>query len=130
MKILNLDSLAKVERAVTIDGVEHPVHEVSVQDFVDNLAAAEALEAVEATRTGAQKTRDGVELSIKTIVQSIPSLSKERVMKLGVSGMLIVLQFIRGEFDPELLKGAADQAAENAAAAVEGGSEGAEKKLT
>ena len=40
MKVLNLDGFAQVKRQMTLKGVNHDVLETSVQQFIDNLAAA------------------------------------------------------------------------------------------
>jgi hypothetical protein len=105
MKILNLDQFAVVTRQVKLGGVSHNVREVCVQDFVNNLTAAEQLEtAVAAAGENEEMSigliRKGIEDSIVAIRDSIPTLEEPQVRALGMTQMSALLQFIRGELDP------------------------------
>ncbi len=99
MKILNLDSYAAVKRQVTLAGVSHNVEELSVQQFIDNLAAAEELEA-EAAK-GDMPIGRGMQLSVEQAKKAVPTLSEDVLRALKMSQMAALLQFIRGELDPD-----------------------------
>lgn len=115
MKVLNIDSLVQVQRKVTVGGVSYAIEEIEVQKFIDNLAAAEALEA-------APGDPDTLSVSftkaVTSIQESIPTMPIEVIRKFKLSQMTAVLQFIRGEFNPEA----------EAAAAAAATSEGADAK--
>ena len=98
MQILNIDALTTVKRQVTIDAVQHDVCEISVQQFIDNLAANEKLEADNAAGVPLGKS---LELSIAAINESIPTLPEERIRKLPLEAMSTLMKFIRGDFDPQ-----------------------------
>jgi hypothetical protein len=100
MQILNLDSYAEVKRQITLKGVSHNVEEVSVQDFVNNYAAAEKLEQ---DHKDGVPMGEGVNLSVQAILASVPTLDRETVVALKMPQMAALLQFIRGELDPAVV---------------------------
>lgn len=108
MEILNLDNFAEVKRQVTIKGTSYDVLEISVQNFVNNLKAAELLD--EAVAAGKEPVVESIELSIRSIRASIPSMPEDVVRALGLSVMYKLLAFIRGELDPTVAQPAAPAA--------------------
>lgn len=104
MKILNIDQFASVKRQIVFKGVTHDVHEVSVQQFIDNLKAAEDLDKAGAEPDSLSKQ---LERSIAAIHDVIPTLSVEELRKLPIEAVATLLKFIRGEMDPD---GAANDA--------------------
>lgn len=108
MQILNLDPFTTVTRKVTINGVSHAVEELSVQQYIDNMSAAEALEKSGA-KVGAVAS---FEDAITSISQSIPTLSKEAIGKLKIPAMTAILDFIRGE-TPQQVASASDAEGES-----------------
>ncbi|MCY1200489.1 hypothetical protein D9M72_119190 [compost metagenome] len=117
MKILNLDQYAEVKRRVTLKGIKHDVEEVSVQDFVNNFAAAEKLEADHANGV---PMGEGVNLSVRAIMASVPTLDEATIRALKMPQMAALLQFIRGELDPEVAKDAPGAAPSEGEEAPEG----------
>jgi hypothetical protein len=97
MDILNIDALASPKRQVNIFGAKHDVLELSVQDFIDNLTAANKLEA--AKLSGPDEVIEGMRLSMDMIKRSVPSLSEAEVRRLNPVQIGVLLQFIRGELD-------------------------------
>lgn len=102
-KILNIDHFAQVKRQLSFKGKLHDVLEVSVQQFIDNLKAAEELEAsgqaAEDVRT--QRLSAAVETSVEAVMGSIPTLDEADLRKLPVEALHTILRFIRGEMDPD-----------------------------
>ena len=95
MKILNIDAFAKITRQISFGGKTHAIEEPSVQQFIDNLKAAELLE-----KEGEQdNVAKNFEQAIATIRQAIPTLRDADVRALKLPAMTAVLQFIRGEMD-------------------------------
>lgn len=128
MKILDIDSLATVTRQLKVKGVLHDVQEITVQQFIDSISAAAKLDALAAA---AEKGSNdpavyaaGVNESVKAITNAVPSLSDTDVRSMGLTAMMTMLSFIRGEFDPQPTATAAG------AQEGEGGGEAAEKKPT
>lgn len=106
MKILNIDAFAKVTRQISFNGKTHAIEEPSVQQFIDNLKAAEKLE-----KDGDQENiGKNFAQAIVAICQAIPTLPEAEVRALKLPAMTAVLQFIRGELDPDA--GAAEDSAE------------------
>lgn len=99
MKVLNLDGFAQVKRQLSLKGKSHDVLETSVQQFIDNLAAAEALEA-KGEKTPETLSRQ-VQASVDAILQSVPSMAREELVGLSIDALSTILKFIRGEIDPE-----------------------------
>lgn len=96
MKILNIDALVKTTRQVTLHGVTYDVEEIGVQQFIDNLKAAERLEAGGTKQSMSEAFQEAVE----SIKESIPSMPDEVLGKLKLPAALAILSFIRGEMDP------------------------------
>lgn len=119
MQILNIDDFARPKRALRIGGVDHPLRDLSVQQFIDNLKAAVELEQKVSENASVDLMIAELNRSVDMVVESIPSLSRETVA--GWSPDLIgeVLRFIRGELDTKV------KAAEQGVAPDQ---EGAEKK--
>lgn len=100
MKVLNLDGFAQVKRQLSFKGQSHDVLETSVQQFIDNLAAAEALEAK------GEKTPETLSAQIKqsvdAILASVPSMPPYELLALPIEALSAIMQFIRGELDPDV----------------------------
>lgn len=99
MKVLNLDGFAQVKRQLSLKGQNHDVLETSVQQFIDNLAAAEALESA------GEKTPDTlsrqVKASVDAILESVPSMDRADLVGLPIEALTAIMKFIRGEMDPD-----------------------------
>lgn len=119
-KILNIDQFAQVKRQLTYKGKTHDVLEVSVQKFIDNLAAAEKLEASSAApvEEKTQRLSDAVNASVLAVLDSVPTFPEADLRALPIDALHAILKFIRGEMDPDTSQADTDAA------------EGAEKKPT
>lgn len=108
MNILNIDGFAKTKREVVFAGVTYAVEELSVQQFIDNMKAAEEIEA-----SGVKSSvSESFEKAIASISESIPTLPVDVIRSMKLPVMTAILQFLRGDLE-----------------ATEGsGSEGAEEK--
>ena len=101
MKILNVDQYSSANRQITFAGQTYPVEEPNVQQFIDNLKAAEDLEKSEAKN---ESLSDSFEQAVKSIKQAIPSMPETVIRTLKISAITAILQFIRGELDPEAVQ--------------------------
>lgn len=111
MKVLNIDNFAQVKRQIVLKGVTHDVRETSVQQFIDNLKAAEDLEKVDTSAP--EKLSAQVERSVAAILDSIPTLKAEDLKGAPIDALTALLKFIRGEMDAD--------ATDETGAAQEGG---------
>lgn len=100
MKIFNVDKLVPKKRVLTIDGVQHPIRTLNVDEFITNLAAAEAL--AEEIKKGEADLRMSTQVkeSKAAIHEAVPTLSMERIGRLSIDALTAVLEFIRGDLDP------------------------------
>lgn len=98
MKILNIDDFAEVKRKITFKGVTHDVVETSVQQFINNLRAAEELEKAGGDMTPANLSSQ-IENSVTAICESVPTLKKEDLMPLKIEAIAAIMKFIRGDLD-------------------------------
>lgn len=94
MKLLNIDELSKVTRTLTIGGVEHPVIDMSVENFIETQKEAEKLEKSDSTVTH-------IEASVRMIVRAVPTLTEDQLKKLSLTQLGMILKFINGELDEE-----------------------------
>jgi len=109
-KIFNVDKFATPKRVLVIDGAQHPIKTLTVQAFIDNLQTAERL-AEEAKRGVADlRLSRQIEESVQAVAETVPSLPVERIRELRIEQLTAVLEFIRGDLDPN----------ENALAPAEG----------
>lgn len=99
MKVLNLDSFAQVKRQLQLGGKNHDVREVSVQQFVNNLKAAEDMESRGEKQPETLSAQ--VEASVAAILDSVPTLAREDLVALPIEALSAILKFIRGEMDPD-----------------------------
>lgn len=97
MEILNIDALAAPKRQLTLKGVSHEVLDLSVQDFIDNMTAANKLEA--SKLGGAEEAMESMRLSMIMIKRSVPTLGDAEIARLNPNQVGVLLQFIRGELD-------------------------------
>lgn len=98
MKVLNIDALAQVKRQIKMNGRDHDVVETSVQKFIDNLKAAENLEAA---RGEPLKLSEQMEKTIDTIIESVPTMPREDLTGKPMEMLTVILNFLRGELDPD-----------------------------
>lgn len=114
MKILDIDALKTVHRQVRINGKLHDVKETTVKQFIDSVAAAEELEKQQAQAdagqgmSGQAQLAKAVKDAAESITESIPTLTPQEVMDLGVSSMFVLMAFVRGEADPQPADAQAD----------------------
>jgi hypothetical protein len=94
MKILNIDDYAEANRKITIKGISYPIEEPTVQQFIDNMKAAELLESSGQPETMVRS----FEQAVVAVNQAIPSLPLQQIRELKLHAMTAILQFIRGEF--------------------------------
>lgn len=98
MKILNIDAFAEIKRQISFGGILYDLQETSVQDYINNLSAAEKLEATPASDR--EKAAAAFNEAVESILVAVPTMPREVVVKLKLPAMTAVLQFIRGEFEP------------------------------
>lgn len=115
MKIFNIDAFAQPKRAIEISGVKHPIRDLSVQQFIDNLKAAEELEGQ--IEKGTAVTTMIVELNraVDNVVECIPSLERSMVASWSPDLVAEVMRFVRGDMDKEIAADAAEGEQKNAA---------------
>lgn len=87
---LNLDEVSKGDRVVKIKGVEYPVIELSVGEFVETLKLGKKLETV-------TDPVDQFELNVSAIRKYIPTIPIEVLNGLSLDQLRALSDFARGE---------------------------------
>ena len=100
MQVLNIDNFAQVKRQLVFKGKTHDIIEVSVQDFIDNLKAAEELEG--SGDSAPEKLSQQMSNAVDAICKSAPTLPRDEFIKRPVEVLSAVLRFIRGEDEPNV----------------------------
>lgn len=95
MKILNIDDFAQIKREILLGGVAYAVEELSVQQFIDNMKAAEELEASGANTS----VSASFERAVTSVSQSIPTLPVDTIRALKLPVLTAVLKFLRGDLE-------------------------------
>jgi hypothetical protein len=90
-KLLNLDELATEEKVIKLDGIVHPMREMTVQEFINKAKAARGLGDQPAE---APKDIDAqIEAVIGMIDDAFPSIGKERLGRLSLPQLNAILEF-------------------------------------
>jgi hypothetical protein len=99
MKMLNLDALAsKSARGITLFGVDYPVKQMTVQDFIEANKEAELIEAVKGDASAS------LEATIRMLKRTIPTLPETEVRNMSLELLGFLVQFINGELEAEYAK--------------------------
>ena len=85
-KILNLNSLAKEEKILTIDGTSYPMKDMSVEDFIELTRRAEAVD---------KKEDVGLADKIDTVCISFPTCPKTVLRKRSLEELNAIVEFAR-----------------------------------
>jgi hypothetical protein len=108
-KVLNLDVLSpKSSRVLILSGVEYPLLEFSVEDYIETSLAIEQAEAAQPVAADAddatleQKARARFELFMTEIIKRIPTMSRDSLVKLSIEQLAAVHQFVNG-VDPDTI---------------------------
>ena len=97
MKFLNLDTFAKDERILTIDGVRHSMKEMSVSDYIELNNKAEEMDKGETV-----STVQSVEFMIDSITKIFPTLTVDILKQRSMGDLAYISSFARGELDAHL----------------------------
>ena len=96
-QILNIDSLATPMRVLTLGGVEYPVLDLTVENFIATSVSAERMKAAGAG--GVEQIKETIEM----LRRSIPTMPEGALEKLSIEKIGVVVQFVQGVLDPEIL---------------------------
>lgn len=88
-KILNIDSFAKDERSIKLDGVEYPITEMTVDNFIATSIQAQKLEGADLVQQ--------VEATIDMIRRSVPTIPAEVLRGVKLDHLQVITSFIRGD---------------------------------
>jgi hypothetical protein len=102
MKVLNLDSMVKVTKSVTLKGVEHEVKEMSVDDFVFANAEAKKLESIKAgDQTVGDQTVAMCESMVALLDRVIPTIGAQQLRGLSFNQLDALTAFVNGILEEE-----------------------------
>jgi len=90
-KILNIDTLTSDQRTLVLGGVEHPVVEMNVDNFIATTKAAEELQSTNAPLTAQ------VESAVSLIIRSVPTVSRDTLNKVPLRHLQTIVAFVRGD---------------------------------
>jgi hypothetical protein len=100
MKTLNLDALAKVELTVTLNGKDHQVKEMGVDDFIQASAEAEAMKSLDG-----DSLKENISATIKHLHRVLPTIPETEIRALSVSQLAALVAFVNGTLEDEKHKG-------------------------
>lgn len=89
-KILNIDSLKKEERIITLQGVSYPMKDMSVGDFIKVNQMAEAADAKENPTNS-----DRVTFLVESVAISFPTCPKEVLFDCSFEEINAIAAFAR-----------------------------------
>jgi len=103
-KVLNLDELeTAVEKSIQIDGNEHFMEPLTVEEFINNMKEIEAIQASGADMSASET----FERSLKMILRAFPTLKEDRVRKMRTHQVDALFAFVQGETEQEVERAAA-----------------------
>jgi len=88
--VLNLDTLAKEERLITLEGESYAMKEMSVEDFVNITKRAEEVE-----KKGEDTISKRIEFLVETVLISFPTCPKEVLVRQGLTKLNAIVDFAR-----------------------------------
>lgn len=86
-KVINLDALIPESHTIILDGVEHTVEAASVEAYLRVLKTRGRLKNVS---TEAEQ----VELAVEMIVVAVPTIQRERLMRLPIRALMAVAELV------------------------------------
>lgn len=86
-KVINLDALIPESHTIILDGVEHAVEAASVEAYLRVLKTRGRLKNVS---TEAEQ----VELAVEMIVVAVPTIQRERLMRLPIRALMAVAELV------------------------------------
>lgn len=92
MEFLNLDEISAPLRSIKLKGVDHPVKELDVDSFIDTMHDARELEKADPNDVTKQ-----IELTIKQIQRSVPSLTRKQLGELRPAQIRAINMFLQGQ---------------------------------
>lgn len=102
MKVLNLDQFATEKKSITLEGVEYPVKDMTVDHFIESNLAVREFEGLSEDQRKDPVTQLGA--TVKFILRCIPDLPEEKLRKLDIDRMSLIVQFINNELDEQKLR--------------------------
>jgi len=96
MEILNLDELAPIKRVVKLDGTDHQVKELSVEDWLASSAEAKRLE--EQTE---QEAVENIKSNIEHLQRVLPTIAAGRIAKLSFPQLIALIKFVNSEVEKQ-----------------------------
>lgn len=89
-KLLNLDDFQSAQKVLTLDGVQHEMREMTVQEFIDKASQARADQAA----AGEMTLEEQVEKAVEMIHDAFPTVTKERLRKLRMQQLTVLIDFV------------------------------------
>jgi hypothetical protein len=99
MKILNLDDLGATTRSVTLNGKDHAVKEMSVQDFILASQEAKRLEKLDENDFAAN-----LDASVKHLMRVLPTITEAELRALSMRQIGVLVSFVNGALEEEAQK--------------------------
>lgn len=104
-KIVNLDKLAtKRDKVVVLGGVEHPMKNLTVQDYVQQMKATQEIQNMVEEDNGIETTEKIMNLTIQALMFLFPTITKEQFESLNMDQLSAIRQLAdeyTGEDAPE-----------------------------
>jgi hypothetical protein len=107
-KFLNLDEVAAPAKTVKINGKEHPVLDMTVENFIETTRANASVK---------EATADvQFEQAVQMLQRFIPSIPKTELAQLSFEKLNVLMKFATGELEAEAKKADGDAIAAEGAA--------------
>lgn len=90
-KVLNLDELVKIRPSIQLEGAEHQMKLLSVEDFIS--ATKKAQDVAKAAEDG-ESQEATIEMLISTVTDSFPTLTEEKIKAMSFMQLNAVMTFI------------------------------------
>lgn len=95
-KTLNITTLAKSNKTVTLEGKEYKVIDMTVEDFVNAVAERDAAEEVKDEKKSAKEQIDEM---MTRLNKYIPDVPREVLLRCSIADLGTILAFVQGALD-------------------------------
>lgn len=95
-KYLNIDDLAPEPKILTLKGIEYPMHQISVGEFIEIMRGNE-----EEQNFSEAPLHEKIDMLITQIQRAFPTAPEEDLRGLSIDQLTVIFKFIQGTLEEE-----------------------------
>jgi hypothetical protein len=93
-KLLDLDAFVPATKIVKIDGHEHKMREMNVEDYIAKVKADQERRATEIDADKPMSAAEAIEKTVEMVVEAFPTIPVERLRSMSLQHLDTLLAFV------------------------------------